>query len=200
MITNGSPRNEAERVQCPKATEFLSTFVEAFLECSAHGHECLRRGQKRTAFMIGKEKESFSSGNMPVLRRAAKKLQLRHEYEYLRLDLVLFPAAGKEWGNFVVVEHENEANGFDNEIEKLMSVLAPLKVGITYGTHQRESELLELIQRDFATRHPSVLESPNTEYLFLLGVEQPASMAWRYLTFTSADGPAGKVFKDCREL
>src|SRR5947209_116212 len=39
---------------------------------------------------------------------------------------------GDAWGNFVAIEHENEHRGFGKEVEKLMSVLAPLNVGITY--------------------------------------------------------------------
>jgi hypothetical protein len=178
---------------CPSANEFLFRFVGAFAECFPQSSdEKDHARQNWTAFMTGR---FWDKDKKAVLRETAAKLKLKHEYEYLRLDMVLFPS-GDPWGNFVVVEHENDINGFEDEIVKLMSVLAPLKVGITYGTARKEAKLLELIRRDFATRHPSNSEAPTTEYLFLLGVEEANGPTWKYLTFTSGAGPRRKQFED----
>jgi hypothetical protein len=87
------------------------------------------------------------------------RLKLKHEYEFLRLDMALFHP-GKIWGNLVMLEHEKDVRGFETELERLMSVLAPLKVDITYGNVRQEEELLNLIREEFKNRHPAIVENP----------------------------------------
>lgn len=190
-------------VQTLSARVFLARYVEAFNECSpkvTEDQDCAWKNW--TAFMTGKQGKvsGFWDKDKAVLPQTAEKLKLKWQLEYLHLDLVLFPS-GDPWGNLVVVEHENEIRGFQNEIEKLMSVLAPLKVGITYdgGNAEKHSELMEWIHRFFRTRHPLILEAPQTEYLFLLGAVNKGVRpwpTWKYLTFTCGDGPEGSTFRD----
>lgn len=185
--------------QPPTANEFLQTFLEAFNECLGEANETDNVWQNWTAFMTGKNgKNAGRWEKKPVLEKTAEKLGLKHNREYLALDSVLFPA-GDAWGNFVALEHEHCIANFDEEITKLMSVLAPLKVGITYdfredpGAHAR---LLKLIEDDFNARHPAVLEAPQTEYLFVLGVGKASdTLRWKYLTFACGAGP-GNEFVD----
>jgi len=129
-----------------------------------------------------------------VKRKLERNFKLKDVYEYLRVDLTLYHP-GTPWGNLVMVEHENDICGFEDEIEKLMSVLAPLKVGITYGNARQEEELLKLIRDSFENRHPEILENPKTEYLFLLGVDEPDRVTWKYLLFTTQDGPSREQFE-----
>jgi hypothetical protein len=191
---------ETARIQPPSANEFLSRFVNAFAECRPNADEERDYAWTNwTSFMTGKRGRAGTSWEKDaVLEVTAKKLDLRWEHEYLNLDLVLFPS-GKDWGNFVCIEHENEIDQFVEELEKLMSVLAPLKVGITYdwrGNAKKQSTLLAQIQEHCRTRHRSILEAPQTEYLFLLGIgERFDSMTWKYLSFTCGDGPEGKRFE-----
>lgn len=117
-----------------------------------------------------------------VLPLTARKLRLNDELEYLNLDLVFFPK-GEPWGNFVAIEHENVIEGFGEELEKLMSVLAPLKVGISLGDEKQTADLWKTIGHYFSSRHPSIRQSDRSEYLFLLGSARRESFSWKYLSF-----------------
>jgi len=189
-------------LQPPTAKEFLQTFLETYNKSLGEANQTDKVWDNWTAFMTGRQGKSDGYyEKKPVLERTAEKLGLKHEREYLRLDLVFFPS-GDPWGTFVALEHEHNAAGFVEEIVKLMSVLAPLKVGITYDFRedpQPQSKLVQLIQKDFSTRHPSILEVPQTEYLFLLGVgTAPETLRWKYLAFTCAQGPSNE-FLDADE-
>ena len=184
----------------PTSKEFLSHFMGALGQCLPETDEGRSEAWKNlTAFMTGKQ--SKSSGFWPpiekcVLPLIAERLGLGYQHEYLNLDLVFFPK-DDPWGNFIAVEHENEIRGFGEELEKLMSVLAPLKVGITYEGSKKASDLEAKIQKYFETRHRSVQDAPETEYLFLLGVTRnPKVLAWKYLTFKSFNGMQTKQFQD----
>jgi hypothetical protein len=182
------------------AQEFLSTFIEAFTDCVPDKPlDQIRSWKSLTAFITGKQSKNggyWEPIEKCVLPRAAKRLGLKYQHEYLHLDLVLFPK-GDPWGNLVVVEHENQIEGFGEEIEKLMSVLAPLKVGITYGNAEGGSTLQATLQRYFRGRHPSIHEAPETEYLFLLGLKGNAGIwGWKYLLFNARRGPDAAEFKE----
>lgn len=133
-------------------------------------------------------KQGKTGGYWPlecVLPLTARKLALSFQPEYLHLDVVLFPP-GEPWGNLVVIEHENAVGTFEQEIEKLMSVLAPLKVGITYLWKNRPgtvAAIVEKILKYFATRNPAIKEPIGTEYLFLVGVEKEhRALKWNYFS------------------
>lgn len=188
--------------QPPTAKEFLRKFLKSFTECLGEANETDNVWQHWTEFMTGKKGEKGGYWKKDrVLEKTAENLGLKHEREYLALDLVLF-SPGDSWGNFVALEDEHNIATFGQEIEKLMSVLAPLKVGITYdfrGNLETHSKLVQLIKEDFSTRHPSILEAPQTEYLFLLGVGSTSdTLKWKYLAFTCAQGPASE-FLDAGE-
>jgi len=187
----------------PSAREFLSNFLQAFAECTPDTDDGRKSAWENwTAFMT--EKQSKNGGYWPphgsagkcVLRVTAEKLGLELQHEYLHLDLVLFPK-GEPWGNFVAIEHENAIGSFGEEIEKLMCVLAPLKVGITLGEAKSASNLEHKIQQYFRTRHTSILEPPGTEYLFLLAARKEGPVrSWKQLSFKCSDGPRGAEFQE----
>jgi hypothetical protein len=149
----------SKHVQRISAQEFLSVFIKAFIECVPEkSHDQIQSWRSLTAFITGKQSKNggfWEPVEKCVLPRVAKALGLEHQHEYLHLDLVFFPK-GDPWGNLIVVEHENQIDGFGEEIEKLMSVLAPLKVGITYGNAAKGSTLQATLQRYFRGRHPSI--------------------------------------------
>jgi len=179
------------------AGEFLSVFLKAFIECVPDNpYDQIQSWNNLTAFITGKQSKNggYWPGENCVLLRVAKALGLEHQHEYLHSDLVLFPK-GDPWGNLIVVEHENQIEGFGEEIEKLMCVLAPLKVGITYGNAAKGSTLQATLQRYFRGRHPSIHEAPDTEYLFLLGRKGDAGIwGWKYLSFSIVEGPDATQF------
>ena len=185
----------------PTSSEFLLKFIEAFTECYPETPEARSIAWTNwTAFIMGKEgKTAGYWTERQVLPLTAKKLGLRHDYEYLNLDLVMFPA-GEKWGNLVAIEHENEITRFGEEVEKLLSVLAPLKVGITYDLNDNagnRARTESLISNYFSTRHEQIHEAPGTEYLFLLGVVGAAgSLAWRFISFNTSNGPTNCQFQD----
>jgi len=185
----------------PTAQEFLLKFIEAFTECYPRTPATRNDAWVNwTAFMTGKEGKT--AGHWPkqrVLPLTAKKLGLGHNYEYLNLDLVMFPA-GERWGNFVAIEHENEIRRFGEEVEKLFSVLAALKVGITYDWNdnaENRARTETLIHNYFDTRHEQIHEASGTEYLFLLGVVGATGLlAWRFLSFNTSNEPINCQFQD----
>jgi hypothetical protein len=191
--------------------EFRTSFMKAFRECLADAKEYRSDcWENWTAFMTGKEDNASGYWSAPkrrVLQMTADDLGLGYEREELKLDAVFFH---KEdiWGNLVAVEHENVIVGFGREVEKLMSVLAPLKVGIalTYENARKDFELetQTQIKKYFGKRHHSIQEMPETEYCFLLGVvlghrKKPTAVRWKYLSFTYSNGSQANQFQEVGE-
>jgi len=113
--------------------------------------------------------------------------------EPLHLDAVFVPGDQTQWFPMLVaIEHENDPSNFSQEVRKLLSVRAPLKVGITYGF--RPNDPTETALRNDFTRKVvddvrqqfrlmDVNEDCNTEYLFLLGsCVGECAIEWRSLT------------------
>ncbi len=77
----------------------------------------------------------------------------------------------------VAIEHENFATYFHSEVQKLLSVRCPLKVGITYtysATKQRNNQLQRIentIWKNWSEARKTIGEDARTEYLFLVGTE-----------------------------
>jgi hypothetical protein len=192
--------------KAPSAQEFHLKFFEVLRECLPNTPERQSEAYKHwTAFMTGKGAKNAGFGESElVLPVTACKLGLQCQPENLGLDLVFY-CKGEPWGNLVAVEHENDLrvaeNGFGGEVVKLMSVLAPLKIGITYiWENQNENlttQLTKLIQDYFKNRHPQIREASETEYLFLLGIMRNNILKWKYLSFNCAATPS--QFQDAGE-
>jgi hypothetical protein len=102
----------------------------------------------------------------------------------------------------VAIEHENDPRGFRDEVQKLLSVRCPLKVGITYALTgdgsqpDLQSRVEGGIRREFAAANALSQEDGATEYLFLLGYEvNDRELQWRKLIFNAANGPEGQMFQ-----
>lgn len=124
-------------------------------------------------------------------------------YEPLHLDAVFHVKNSRSWFPIgVAIEHENAAHTFSDEIQKLLSVRCPLKVGITYSLISDGSQadlqarVEDEIRREFAAANALTQEDDTTEYLFLLGYEVTHRvLQWRKLIFNAAAGPAGQSFQ-----
>lgn len=106
----------------------------------------------------------------------------------------------------VAIEHENSRGDFWSEVQKLLSVRCPLKVGITYSlytdageVHERLRIIENWIRTDLGNISRIVAEDPATEYLFLVGVEFRERCReisqWYSLDFRSSDGPQDGGFQ-----
>jgi hypothetical protein len=143
-------------------------------------------------------------GSQPVLEATAAKMGLVYwNREPFRLDAALVRRTHTVIGNLalpmvVAIEHENELGGFIEEIAKLSHVRCPLKVGITYAVaaasdrpvdaRGAQAAIDEAIGK-VAALHESK-EDPDSEYLFLLGVESSAyNLDWYAHAYHVADGP-----------
>jgi len=123
-------------------------------------------------------------------------------YEPLHFDAVFHAKNSGSWFPIrVAIEHENAAHTFRDEIQKLLSVRCPLKVGITYALINDSSQpdlqaKIEVeIRQEFAAAKAITQEDDKTEYLFLLGYEvTDRVLQWRRLIFDAATGPADKSF------
>jgi hypothetical protein len=139
-----------------------------------------------------------------VVRLVAPNLNLRCWVgEPFRLDAVFhIENAARSWFPMrVAIEHENDPLGFGDEIQKLLSVRCPLKVGITYALigDGSQSDLQggveDEIRREFDEANALTREDGTTEYLFLLGCEVNRELQWRKLIFNAATGPKGHTFQ-----
>lgn len=184
----------------PTASEFRARFTEALQKCRpSDASKQVCAWENWTAFMTGKEGKGagYWKGDA-VIPEVAKSLGLTPKYERLHLDIVFEPQ-GVFHHHAVIVEHENTIGGFIDEILKLMSVLAPLKVGITYDWKNsgRDARLSDLIKQQFRGRPRWTLEAPEVEYLFLLGTGDSFDrLTWKYLSFTSGNYPEGTHFRE----
>lgn len=134
----------------------------------------------------------------PVLSQVASKFDLHYpDGEPLHLDAV-FSKQPPRWAPMcVAIEHENKVDGFDQEIQKLVSVRCPLKVGITYTPYREYDNSKEALQGicqkikgHWDRMCPQLGAEPeDTEYLFLVGDEFEAKeLKWYYKSFRADDG------------
>jgi hypothetical protein len=123
--------------------------------------------------------------------------------EPFRLDAVFYAKNANHWFPMhVAIEHENAPRGFRDEIQKLLSVRCPLKVGITYALKSDgslpdlQAVVEEDVRREFAAANALIQEDGATEYLFLLGCEANTfQLQWRSLIVNAANGPGRQTFQ-----
>jgi hypothetical protein len=117
-----------------------------------------------------------------------------------RIDCV-FCAEKNHWFPIeVAIEHENNPRTFAAEVQVLLSVRSPLKVGITYlldyqvarGKHDEfRNQLSSQITENFSRVNQHVREHSATEYLFIIGCDEDGNddLAWFQLAFQAGTGP-----------
>jgi hypothetical protein len=170
---------------------FLKAYDEALQRTKPVWHTIWKSPSEWTHFML--------YDGQAVLKMTADHLGLEYcpwVSEPLRLDAALVPGGAKHWFPMhVAVEHENEPNGFEGEICKLLSVRAPLKVGITYALsdHKKHEEIpgkiRDMISNRYAEIAATIGEDRAAQYLFLVGVESDSfQLHWLSLTFRAGDG------------
>ncbi len=140
----------------------------------------------------------------PILSETAELLGLKYENSQpLRLDAVFSDNPPRDFPIKVAIEHENRCEPFWPEVERLLLVRCPLKVGITYlySSLERRDNLLGKIKKtiddSFAKISEVVSEAPDSEYLFLVGTEldsQPKEIFWHSLDFRANDGSTATSF------
>ena len=192
----------------PLATDFLNAFVAAYnqargLHDDAQWQEIWGDFSRFSNFMLYNNDSVIR--RVPAHMPAHMNLRL-HPGEPMHFDAV-FTDVANIWSWFppvVVVEHENNPNGFHREIQKLLSLRAKLKVGITYfmiGDRGTAEGLGNNLVGSIAALHnqaqQNIPEDPGAEYLFILGVENPArTLEWRALQFhAGADDIATRTFQ-----
>jgi hypothetical protein len=149
-----------------------------------------------------------SSDEDAVVRTVASQLGLKcYSREPLTFDAVFVKPDAESWEWFpvlVAIEHENARLTFEGEVQKLLSIRCPLKVGITYvlrDTNRRFADLrsgiAKIIENGFNTINAEIVEDAKTEYLFLIGTEvEPRELQWFPLEFRAGDGPRkGQTFE-----
>jgi len=205
----------------PSANDFLRAFLESYEEkrrgisVSPERWKQLfisKRGEWDT-FMLARGGPLFEEAGTPVLFDVAGKLKLRYwAGEPLKLDGAFYDGLDRGCPTFpfpivVGIEHENNHTTFRHEIQKLLSVTCPLKVGITYpwppqsivSQRQDKERIFEQIEH-FVTESLTqisavVREDPSSEYLFLIGVEtSPFVLTWFNLSFAAGEGIQSRHF------
>ena len=140
-----------------------------------------------------------------VVRVVAPRLNLQcWPGEPLHLDAIFFERDADYWLPIhIAIEHENAASGFREEIQKLLSIRCPLKVGITYGLTSDSGSLSDLrartedkIRQEIFAVNAVMQEDLRTEYLFLIGCEiKRFELQWFSLIFNAASGPGSQAFQ-----
>ena len=191
------------------AKDFVARFVEAYAECRRCFSDSSEWNQVWTThwnrFVLW---NPVAPQPKPLLGLVAERLGLvLWDREPFRLDGAMVPADHHVIGNcplplLVGIEHENNLRTFVEEIAKLVHVICPLKVGITYivtggalpspaVVDDARSQIQRLAHTALSNRNQHIREDPTTEYLFLLGVESRIRECdWFALSFTAAAGPA----------
>jgi hypothetical protein len=181
------------------ADHFLNVFLNTYAEKRAqHTDESWQalwlNTVKWSNFMIY-DPESVVS----IVARNSTPPLTRSPGEPFRLDAVFHKAGAQHWFPMLcAVEVENNPRDFDTEIQRLLSIRCPLKVGITYtlqsdaSTPEGRRQLREKILTDLHARFEQidqvVLEDSNTDYLFLVGDETAeCDLSWYALKFSSGE-------------
>jgi hypothetical protein len=199
------------------AAEFLQKFLESYRE-------------RRERFTDEKWGEVWGSGwwnsfmmwrtgqpeplGRSVLVLTAEKLGLRYaEEEPLTLDIVMYRGEQFERPHdprlpaTVALEHENDRRSAWREIEKLLSVRAPLKVLITYtqgaelpideDEGKRRLRMLHGVVREHKKRAEKIAgREEGAEYLIIVGHEGQTQSMWSYaMSFGSAQDPPEAGFQ-----
>jgi hypothetical protein len=198
----------------PTAQEFARAFLESYNHCRR-----LYSGQEWATiwgtnnlwnwFMMWTTNRPGLLKSEAVMAKTASTLGLAYwEREPLKLDGALYindetPEHGFPFPLVVALEHENDSRTFGSEIQKLLSVRCPLKVGVTYSLNVQEHAstrecLQQLIERKYRRIAAIVGEDAKTENLFLLGCEEALrEITWYALTFSAAAGGVGSRFLPC---
>ncbi len=198
------------------AADFKKTFLDSYnqleLECRTTWKEIWEK--QWNGFMLWQRTDAWGAqllNKQSVLALTAEKLGLRYDNgEPMTLDAVFCARSNPHrWFPIeVAIEHENNARGFETEIEKLLSVRCRLKVGITYTGHNEATaqsgneRIREIIEDRFEISKRQGVEH-STDYLFLVGTDgwQKAECAppeyvckWYGLELSGTDGPDAKDF------
>ncbi len=175
-------------------------FLEAFVAAYNEAHKQHAAQWPAIWGDYGRFSDFMLYDNDSVIKRTAPAMQLGcYHGEPLRLDAVFTNDSQEGWNWFppvVIIEHENNPKGFHGEVQKLLSVRAQLKVGITYfligdrgNPDQLFAHLIGLIGRLFNQAGGNIQESPKSEYLFVVGVEHSERiLSWYQLNFTAGVG------------
>jgi hypothetical protein len=181
-----------------------NNFCEAFLAAYANAREPQDTAAWHETWKV-KWSDHMVWQEQSVLHETASKLELMvAKGEPFRLDAVFIDKKPNGWHPIrVAVEHENNAATMEKEIRALLTVRAPLKVGITYSLADRQSpqhvldRLTSRVRKIYADVLAVVAEDPTTEYLFLVGVErseQHFELDWHSMQFAAKDGPETASF------
>jgi hypothetical protein len=204
------------RIATPKAEGFLRAFLESYKDCRQSYTEpewelVWSASEVWNCLMpwTTTRPELARESSEPVLAKVAEKLGLDYwEREPLGLDGALYPKGGNVDYGFpfpilVAIEHENDRTGFISEVQKLLSVRCPLKVGITYVLGDTDSSvwlavLGQQAKRKFERIAQFISEDPATEYLLLVGCEEePHEIKWYYSILSPAAQPDDFRFLPC---
>jgi hypothetical protein len=146
----------------------------------------------------------------PVLGMTADGMGLTYwEHEPFRVDAAFVRPNFSVIGNLplplvVAIEHENNLRTFKQEIATLSQVRCPLKVGITYcmltpAARDPDLDVLQLKIKKWIrdiTDQLEIGEAPETEYLYLIGLEsQGLNLDWYAYYYTAEQGCSAGTWK-----
>jgi hypothetical protein len=139
----------------------------------------------------------------PVLQMTADRMGLMYwDREPFRVDAAFVRPDFRLIGNLpvplvIAIEHENDFRTFEQEIAKLAHIRCPLKVGITYSllsVPPKEVEVEKLLKqiKNWLSEINDLIEieeSPRTEYLYLIGVENlRLTLEWYTYSYIAGNG------------
>jgi hypothetical protein len=166
----------------PTASEFFGEFIKSYKRkrdaCRDEWHDIWTDTNRWSCFMI--------YDNDSVIRKIALNGLTCFPREPLHIDAIFTSTERWDWFPIeIAIEHENNPIGFHGEINKLISIHSPLKVGITYSI--LDGKDIAFVKNKVNTSFKeSFKKCPSTyeeEYLFIIGFENPdqqREIEWHY--------------------
>jgi hypothetical protein len=173
-------------------SEFAKVFSQV-VKSRKQEQEIVRKwysAEEFTQLMLRRGPPEASQGILPDV---ATSLRLQYYREYWNLDAVMFEERDVRHFGFretyakylsVVVEHENVASTAHAEVNKLMTINAPLRVLITYARPDESKSLLSVWKGIVEQADWDQSATANRHFLVVLGFLEESIPHWRYYEYT----------------
>lgn len=166
----------------PESFKFV--FLDEVVKNEAALLDSWNSRKKYTSLMKGQ--------NSSVLKSVAENLNLQYRSEYWSVDSVFFNKLDRtHFGDnefyaeqiSVAVEHENNRNGSQGEMNKLGAWNNPLGVLITYRNHGSDQKYLQMYSEILSKSDWSMNAGPQRKIVVVFGDRANNSLVWDFFVY-----------------
>lgn len=131
--------------------------------------------QKQAVRKLYTDSASWTAFMTQLMKNMAYDFSCVETTEYWpKIDVGYFDNGGEDWGEWafeVAIELENSSKTWHQELSKLASINAGLKVLVTYDDN--EDHIKETLEKFIAIKKSRKYEAPNTAWLVIIGPNHP---------------------------